>query len=345
MENGEVFLAEEAQDFLDYLANERAASPYTCRNYRQTLVEFTNWYTQSYKTFPDWIHLQREDFRSYLRYLGVKELKRAAISLRFSGLRSFYKFMIRHGLLKTTPIKDLSMPKKEKRLPRFLTVDQILALLKAPFTELNQIEEAHKKASASSKYTTHSAHNPKRFKDANKEGNFKYEQRIHACWRDQAILETFYSCGLRISELCGLRVEDISFAGQSIRVLGKGKKERIIPIGTHAIQAIQRYWQQLDHTPTESEPVFWSNHSTPKAPTPRLIQINLKKYLALAGLDPTLTPHKLRHSFATHILDAGADLRSVQELLGHEHIVTTQIYTHVTVERLKKVYDQSHPRA
>ena len=324
-------LAEEVQEFLDYLSAERSASAYTSRNYRQTLVEFDQWYRETFKTAPDWIRLRREDFRSYLRHLGAMNLKRSPISLRFSALRSFYKFLIRRGILETTPIRDLSMPKQEKRLPRFLTVEQTLALLNAPLTELKNIEKARKQKTEKEKDTRKAA--------------FKYNQRIHSCWRDQAILETFYSCGLRISELCGLRVQDISFNTQSLRVLGKGKKERIVPIGNHALKAIQRYWKQLDHPPQPNEPVFWSGHDTPKAPTPRLIQINLKKYLALAGLDPTLTPHKLRHSFATHILDAGGDLRSVQELLGHEHIATTQVYTHITVERLKKVYNKAHPHA
>ncbi|MBR6460994.1 MAG: site-specific integrase, partial [Verrucomicrobia bacterium] len=172
-------LAEEVQEFLDYLSAERSASAYTIRNYRQTLVEFDQWYRDTFKTAPDWIRLKREDFRSYLRHLGAMNLKRAPISLRFSALRSFYKFLIRRGILETTPIKDLSMPKQEKRLPRFLTVEQTLALLDAPFTELKNIEKARKQKT-------------EKEKDARKAA-FKYNQRVHSCWRDQAILETFYS--------------------------------------------------------------------------------------------------------------------------------------------------------
>ncbi|HQC42502.1 MAG TPA: tyrosine recombinase XerC [Verrucomicrobiota bacterium] len=328
-----VFLAQEAEDFLGYLSDERAASPYTCRNYRQALEDFSLWYETNCGGRADWLKLKREDFRSYLRSLGARKLKRAAIHLRFSALRSFYKFLIRRGMLETTPIKDISMPKQEKRLPKFLTQEQIIGLLEAPLVELERVQKARKKSGKEAKGAEE------------KEARFKYEQKVHACWRDQAILEVFYSCGLRISELCGLKVEDISFGGQSVRVLGKGKKERIAPIGAPALEAIRRYWKELGKVPEAKEPVFWSSRSKAEAPTPRLIQHNLKKYLVLAGLDPSFTPHKLRHSFATHILDAGADLRSVQELLGHEHIVTTQIYTHVTVERLKRVYDQSHPRA
>lgn len=329
-------LAEEAEEFLRYLSSERAASIYTCRNYRQALEDFTLWYQTQFGGEADWLRLKREDFRSYLRSLGARNLKRAAIHLRFSAMRSFYRFLIRRGLLETSPIKDIAMPKQEKRLPRFLTQEQILALLEAPLVELKRIETAHQKSLEREKGKKGAA--PRK-------ESFKYSQKVHACWRDRAILEVFYSCGLRISELCALKVEDISFGGQSVRVLGKGKKERIAPIGEPALEAIRHYWRELERRPEADEPVFWSGRSKPEPPTPRLIQYNLKRYLALAGLDPSLTPHKLRHSFATHILDAGADLRSVQELLGHEHIVTTQIYTHVTVERLKKVYDRSHPRA
>jgi len=165
------------------------------------------------------------------------------------------------------------------------------------------------------------------------------------CLRDVAVLETIYSCGLRVSELCGLRAEDIDASEQLVRVRGKGKKERLVPIGQPALQAIENYWQTLKQPPAGASPVFFAD--TKKAAPLQPVQLSrrLKRYLMIAGLDPGLTPHKLRHSYATHLLDAGADLRSVQELLGHAHLVTTQVYTHVTTERLKKAYDAAHPRA
>jgi integrase/recombinase XerC len=163
--------------------------------------------------------------------------------------------------------------------------------------------------------------------------------------RDVAILETIYSCGLRISELCGLKAEDLNWSEQTVRVAGKGRKERLVPIGAPALEAIRVYWRQLPQVPTGAMPVFLARAERPAPIYPRLVQLRLKRYLALAGLDPQLTPHKLRHSYATHLLDAGADLRSVQELLGHAHLATTQIYTHITTERLKRAYDQAHPRA
>ena len=166
-----------------------------------------------------------------------------------------------------------------------------------------------------------------------------------AALRDVAVLETIYSCGLRISELCGLRADDIDWAQQIIRVRGKGKKERHVPVGKPALMAMQDYWNALKQPPSGQSPIFFSE-TKKRAPLGGCsIARRLKQFLIIAGLDPNLTPHKLRHSYATHLLDAGADLRSVQELLGHAHLITTQVYTHVTTERLKKAYDDAHPRA
>ena len=312
-----------AESFLTHLATDRAASGYTHRNYRQALEEFTGWQQSNHSgdrsSAPRWSTLVRDDFRAYLRYLGRENYARAAIRLRFSALRSFYKFLVRRGIVPATPIKNIQLPKLERRLPRFLTADQMGALLNAPFTEFAELSQAAK--------------------DEGKE----LDRTIF--FRDTAILETIYSCGLRISELCGLKVEDLDPAERLVRVRGKGKKERLTPIGDHALHAIETYWLTLPHIPERNEPIFWATGSTPRPVAPRVIQARLKTYLARAGLDPEITPHKLRHSYATHLLDRGADLRSVQELLGHAHLSTTQIYTHVTIERLKKAYDSAHPRA
>jgi integrase/recombinase XerC len=297
--------------FARHLETERAASVYTVRNYTHALNEFVSWHEKERRARPQWASLQRDDFRYYLRALGRQNLSRAATQLRFSALRSFYKFLIRRGLAEASPIKGLSMPKLEKRLPKFLTVQQIDALLKAP-------ELAEKESESPD---------------------------LIAAQRDVAILETIYSCGLRVSELSGLRVSDIDFAEQLVRVRGKGKKERQVPIGEPALVAIQKYWDMLVQPPIGDAPVFLAAPHRPTPVSPRVIQLRLKKHLARAGLDPHLTPHKLRHSYATHLLDAGADLRSVQELLGHAHLVTTQVYTHVTTERLKRAYDQAHPHS
>ena len=148
-----------------------------------------------------------------------------------------------------------------------------------------------------------------------------------------------------MSELCGLCVRDLDFDEQLVRVRGKGKKERQVPIGEPALRAIRGYWEKLLSPPAPEQPVFLARRHDAEPVSARVIQLRLKRYLAAARLDPHLTPHKLRHSYATHLLDAGADLRSVQELLGHAHLVTTQVYTHVSTERLKKAYDEAHPRA
>jgi site-specific recombinase XerD len=304
-------------EFLQHLATDRGASEYTQRNYRQTLDEFVGWHHRERGAGPDWSKLGRDDFRAYLRFLGRNALSRAATQLRFSALRTFYKFLMRRGVVTESPIKNLAMPKLEKRLPRFLTVAQLNMLLETPL-----------KLAAS---------------DAKADGEAKLD--AVTAQRDVAILETIYSCGLRISELCGLRAEDVDEREQLVRVRGKGKKERQVPVGETALRAIRAYWQAAGFVPLGTEPVFRARASTPKPVAAQVVQKHLKVYLVAAGLDPAITPHKLRHSFATHLLDAGADLRSVQELLGHQHLVTTQVYTHVSTERLKKAYDSAHPRA
>jgi site-specific recombinase XerD len=305
------------QNFLTHLATDRGASVYTQRNYRDALFEFHRWHHEERKAMPAWDKLQRDDFRSYLRFLGRNNLGRAAIQLRFSALRTFYKFLIRHGVLSVSPIKNLALPKLEKRLPKYLTGKQIADLLIAPMQPLGKAKEKGRGRPVTAAI----------------------------CFRDVAILETIYSCGLRVSELCGLRAEDIDWNERLVRVRGKGKKERLVPIGEPALKAIRDYWNLLPQLPSGESPVFLSEKKNPTPIATYVLQVRLKKHLATAGLDPSLTPHKLRHSYATHLLDAGADLRSVQELLGHAHLVTTQVYTHITTERLKKAYDAAHPRA
>jgi site-specific recombinase XerD len=304
--------------FLAHLATDRGASTYTQRNYQQALTEFARWHLDEHRSPAVWEKLQRDDFRSFVRFLGRNHLSRAATQLRFSALRTFYKFLVRHGVVENSPIKNLSLPKLEKRLPRFLTIPQMADLLRAP----QKILDSQK---------------------GKKGPGRPVSQEV--CRRDVAVLETIYSCGLRISELCGLQVEDIDFNEQIVRVRGKGKKERLVPIGDPALTAIQNYWAALLEPPVGLQPVFRADTSKAAPLSPLQLSRRLKNYLGVAGLDPGLTPHKLRHSYATHLLDAGADLRSVQELLGHAHLITTQVYTHVTTERLKKAYDAAHPRA
>lgn len=306
------------EKFLAHLATDRGASEFTQRNYQQALIEFARWHLTERKSAVVWEKMERDDFRAYLRFLGRNNLSRAAIALRFSALRTFYKFLMRHGQVESLPIKNLSLPKAPKRLPKFLTIQQMKELLDAPGKLFAQQQEKKK---------------PGR----------PVPPEVFV--RDVAVLETIYSCGLRVSELCGLRVEDVNFNEQIVRVRGKGKKERLVPVGEPALRAIQNYWDSLLAPPNAAQPVFCADTKKYLPLTRLQLSRRLKVYLAVAGLDPALTPHKLRHSYATHLLDAGADLRSVQELLGHAHLITTQVYTHVTTERLKKAYDAAHPRA
>ncbi len=302
--------------FLEHLDTDRNASPHTQRNYRQALKEFVEWHQAEEACAPHWPALKRGHFRAFLRHLSRRDLSRSAIQLRFSALRTFFKYLVRMGVLDEMPIKQLSIPKAKKHLPKFLTLDQMARLLEAPSVALKTLAE-----------DSDALPDPAPF------------------IRDAAILETIYSCGLRISELCGITVDDIRWEEQIIRVMGKGRKERNLPVGAPALESIRYYWKIAEHQELPDSPVFMANHAKGTPMYPRLIQLRLKKYLEQTGLDPAITPHKLRHSFATHLLDAGADLRSVQELLGHAHLVTTQVYTHLSTERMQKAYQSAHPRA
>jgi integrase/recombinase XerC len=302
------------EDFLRHLEEGRGVSPNTVRNYRQALLEFK-------ATVPDksWWTLKPADFKTYLyRLAREQKLGPGTVRLRFAALRTFYRLAVREGRLKLNPVSDLTLPKLSRRLPLFLTQDQISALLDAPRRLWVQDEQ---RQAAGAKKDRRSAQNWQML-------------------RDVAWLELFYSAGLRLAELVGLDRRNLDLHQGTVRVFGKGRKERLCPLGNPAIRALEAY---LDACPFEDEPLFVS--ATGRRLHGRTVQLALKRYLAAAGLDANLTPHKLRHTFATHLLDHGADLRSVQELLGHSQLTTTQIYTSVSVERLKRVYDRAHPRA
>ena len=307
------------QKFLSHLAVDRGASVYTQRNYKQALTEFSRWHLEERKSLPVWDKLQRDDFRSFVRFLGRNNLSRAATQLRFSALRTFYKFLIRHG--GANGIADKKSFASEAGKTAAEIFDEAADGSVAYRAGASLLQTQKKKKSAGRPISA------------------------SAVLRDVAVLETIYSCGLRVSELCGLRADDIDWSEQIVRVRGKGKKERLVPIGKPALMAIQDYWNTFKQPPGGASPVFYAETKKPAPLSSCSIARRLKQFLVIAGLDPGLTPHKLRHSYATHLLDAGADLRSVQELLGHAHLVTTQVYTHVTTERLKKAYDAAHPRA
>jgi len=285
-----------------FLENEKQSSVNTINNYLSALNFYQDW---AGGEFQGWEKESADRFRAYLFALMKAELSRNTIRLRFSALRSFYKFLVhRHGL-KENPLSEVQLPKADKSLPVVISEKQANNLMEAPFT------------------VQHPKQAPKWIP-----------------FRDAAILECFYSSGLRLSELAAIRVEDVDWIADTVRVMGKGSKERILPIGGPAMKALQHYRQSAE---IHSGILFISKLR--RGISTRAINNLLQKYIEAAGIPFKITPHKLRHSFATHLLDNGADLRSVQSLLGHASLSTTQIYTHVTKERLKTEYDKAHPRA
>lgn len=281
------------EKFIRYLEIEKNYSQHTILNYRLDL--------EGFKNFLGAVDLERVDYlvlRKYLASLKEKNLTNRTVNRHLSSLRSFFRFLIREGYLKTNPILSISSPKQEKHLPAFLTEEEVSRLIDSVIP--------------------------------------KDERGL----RDRAVLETFYSTGMRISELAGLDAEEVDFIGGIVKVMGKGKKERILPIGDQAISAIRAY---LDKRRKQADALFLNKGG--RRISTRGIRNIVQKYIRLAGIKQGVSPHTLRHSFATHLLNRGADLRSVQELLGHVNLSTTQIYTHLTTERLKSVYDKAHPRA
>lgn len=282
------------EKFLKYLEIEKNASPHTISSYRLDLQQFLDYFS---RVGID--HITPIKIRSWLAKFHAEGSARSTRARKLSSLRSFFKYLVREGVVKTNPVLGVSSPKKDRKLPSFLDKEQVVRLLEAPPSD------------------------------------------SLLGLRDRAILETLYSSGIRVSELVGLNIEDVDFIGEALRVRGKGKKERLVPIGRPAVDAIKKYI--TNRNGKEIEALFTNRFG--KRLSTRTVQRIVKKYMQKASIQGHISPHSLRHSFATHMLDAGADLRSVQELLGHESISTTQIYTHITPERLKQVYDRTHPRA
>lgn len=253
----------------------------------------------------DAARVSRLDVRAWLAHLGESEISKRTIARKLSTLRSFYKFLVARRHVEKNPCAGIRTPRFGRTLPKFLGEDAMVRLLEAP------------------------------------------EGDDHLALRNRAILETLYGSGLRVGELVGLNVRDVDMIGEVIKARGKGKKERLAPIGRHAAEAIEKYLARRRRTPdfVEIEPEALFLNRFGRRLSSRSVARLLRKYLLKAGLPADVSPHALRHSFATHLLDHGADLRSVQELLGHENLSTTQIYTHVTTKRLKKIYEKAHPRA
>jgi integrase/recombinase XerC len=295
------------KEFVHHLENVRNYSKNTVNSYDDALHSFTDFLRERKLSIKPPFEYSRSDMRDYLVDLRQrKKLKDTTIAHRVFVLRSFFKYLQRKGKAKVNPASFLVSPKKRKSLPSFLTTTQMEELLKLPTKE--------------------------------------------DVWglRDSCILELFYSTGMRLSELADLKLSDIDFDRELIKVLGKGKKERVIPVGEEALSALKGYLDKRDSEIKDSEvvdsEVLFLNHSG-KRLTSRSIARIVKKHARKVSEDEKTSPHKLRHTFATHLLDSGMDIMGVKDLLGHSNLSTTQIYTHVTTERLKKVYKKAHPRA
>ncbi|MDX1682100.1 MAG: tyrosine recombinase XerC [Phycisphaeraceae bacterium] len=297
--------------FVGYLQYERHFSPYTIKCYGQDLgqyVEFLDEQCDHEISDRDLIVAEPADVRLFLVWLNDQDYSRATVARKIATLRSFYKWLMREGMIERNPMTLIRSPKPDQRLPKSISVEKVEKLIAAP--------------------------NP--------------EKTLGA--RDRAILETLYSSGVRVSELVQLNRGDLDLGERCMQVKGKGKKQRVVPLGSHAADALRHYLGKLDgdrrlgrsHEGSD-QPLFINKNGGRLSS--RSVRRKLDKYLKVAGLDESISPHTLRHSFATHLLDNGADLRSVQELLGHQSLSTTQVYTHVSRRRVQESYQEAHPRS
>ncbi|MCM8786706.1 MAG: tyrosine recombinase XerC [Candidatus Omnitrophica bacterium] len=287
--------------FLNYLEIEKNYSSFTVLNYKIDLKELEE-FLNTNNTQEGFFDIKNIDYfvlRRFLSFLNTKNLSKRTLSRKISTLKSFFKFMVKEGIIKSNPASSLIYPRLDKPLPKFLTESEVQKILDMPINS-EKIED----------------------------------------YRDKAILEFLYSTGARVSEMVALKISDIDLISGVAKVMGKGKKERLLPLGEPAIQSIKKY---LDAR-TDKSPFFLVNKRG-KPLTDRGVRFIIDKYIKKAAISLKVSPHVFRHSFATHLLNRGADLRSVQELLGHSNISTTQVYTHLTIDNLRKVYEKAHPRA
>jgi len=293
-------------NFLNYLNVEKNYSPLTLKSYAGDIALFEEFLTARSGSC-EWSTVSILDIRAYLAQLSSKQAARKSIARRISSLRSFYKYLIRENLVKLNPFAKVRTPKLEKKLPVFLEEVEINQLLEQP--------DVHEVLGL----------------------------------RDKAILEFLYATGCRVSELAGLTLDRLDLGNQYVLLLGKGHKERLVPIGHPCVRALDAYLAQTrtslmtKYKVAEHQHIFINSRGTPL--TDRSVRRILEKYINQMSLQKHISPHSIRHTFATHLLEHGADLRSVQELLGHASLSTTQIYTHVTTERIAKMYEKHHPRA
>lgn len=281
--------------FLDHLRVERGLSENTLLSYKRDLYQFLKWLNCNLKDVDSKI------LGKYIRYLKDKGLSSSSISRKLSSIRMLYKFLLAEGVIKVDPLQDITSPRRERKIPAYLSFKEVQDLLEAPSVD------------------------------------------SFIGLRDKALLETLYATGIRISELTGLNRSDVNLKSGWLKVKGKGSRERMVPLGREAIRWIRGYLKERGRGEGLDSPLFCNRYG--KRISRQSCWKIVKKYARKAGIEKAISPHTIRHSFATHLLSREADLRSVQELLGHVNISTTQIYTHITQERLKRIYKMYHPRA
>jgi integrase/recombinase XerC len=295
------------QEFKSYLLVEKNASQHTLDSYLNDIAQFQDFLTHSGHAGES-IQLEKIDrlaVRSFMGYLYEKSFSSASMRRKLSTLSSFFRFLCREGFLKTNVAKTVPAPRTQNKLPAYFSVDEMFRLLELPQGE----------------------------------GFLPV--------RDRALLELFYSCGLRISELVALTLEDINLDSRMVKVLGKGGKERLLPVGRHCVEALKMYLNlridKVRGVGSDTDQLFLNHRGT--GISTRGVRKVVEKYIKRGNFPGVFSPHSIRHSFATHLLEGGADLRSIQELLGHSSLSTTQKYTHLTLDRLSETYDKAHPRA
>ncbi|NMA42688.1 MAG: tyrosine-type recombinase/integrase [Oligosphaeraceae bacterium] len=310
---------------MQYLRQERNCSEHTCKNYFQDIAHFISLNESLFKqagTALPWALCQERHARNFAMRLSAAGLQRGTVNRKLSSLRSFFRFLLREELVPNNPFQLVPGLRTARRLPMVLSIEQVSALLDAP-----------------------AAYHQQKL-DSDTSGQ-RTQATAFVVARDSAILEVIYSAGLRISEATDLNYEDLDLLSGLFKVCGKGGKERLCMLGKPAVRALQKYLKQrekLGLAGSRQKGALFLNQQGGRI-TPRSVERSFKDYVLFLGLPADCTPHKLRHSFATHLLSAGADLRSVQEMLGHSSLSTTQIYTHVDIGRLIEVYAKTHPKA
>jgi integrase/recombinase XerC len=324
--------------YLEYLTSVRHCSPHTISNYGKDLRQFIAFLTPPGAALPAPKNITHGIIREFVAHLHDQGLEKSSVARKLAALRSFFKYCVREGMLKESPARLVPTPKLPKRIPSVLSAEEMNAFLNQLAEMGGSIPKRQGKKSETASVEIGLRHDVQLLEEG------------LLLTRDRALLELLYAAGLRVSELTGLNLVDIAMKEQVLRVTGKGNKERVVPYGAKAQQALEKYWpsrEKLLHSPgrrAKHHQAVFLNYAGRRL-TQRSIGRIVKKYVRLVNTNWDLHPHSLRHAFATHLLADGADLRAIQELLGHQSLSTTQKYTHASIRQLMDIYDKSHPHA